>query len=244
MITSVLSELTAFTSRKMMESVYTSLFYLMLCLAPLVFAILFWVPAPYGRYVRPGWGPIVNNRLGWFFMESPASLLMLIPLYFLYENIVVCIFLFIWQFHYVHRAFFYPFTLKSERNIPLLIIVMAFFFNVVNAYLNGFYLSLSNAFIFTIVFGLIIDDSIHLISAYANARKRKISKSESMDLVVSKTGDAILKTTLIVIICLFPLSLSEFKSVSQLSVITILSAFIAVFFDLVYLPLIIKRLTK
>jgi predicted RND superfamily exporter protein len=111
-------------------------------------------------------------------------------------------------------------------------------------YLNGFYFSLSNAFIFTIVFGLIIDDSIHLISAYANARKRKISKSESLDVVVSKTGDAILKTTLIVIICLFPLSFSEFKSVSQLSVITILSAFIAVFFDLVYLPLIIKRLTK
>lgn len=111
-------------------------------------------------------------------------------------------------------------------------------------YLNGFYFSLSNAFIFTIVFGLIIDDSIHLISAYTNARKRKISKSESLDVVVSKTGDAILKTTLIVIICLFPLSFSEFKSVSQLSVITILSAFIAVFFDLVYLPLIIKRLTK
>ena len=111
-------------------------------------------------------------------------------------------------------------------------------------YLNGFYFSLSNAFIFTVVFGLIIDDSIHLISAYASARKRKISKSDSLDLVVTKTGDAIIKTTLIVIICLFPLSFSEFKSVSQLSVITILSAFIAIFFDLVYLPLIIKRLTK
>ena len=111
-------------------------------------------------------------------------------------------------------------------------------------YLNGFYFSLSNAFIFTVVFGLIIDDSIHLISAYANSRKRKISKSESLNIVVSKTGDAILKTTLIVIICLFPLCFSEFKSVSQLSVITILSAFIAIFFDLVYLPLIIKRLTK
>lgn len=109
---------------------------------------------------------------------------------------------------------------------------------------GGFYFSLSNAFIFTIVFGLIIDDSIHLISAYTNARKRKVSQIEALDLVVSRTGDAIIKTTLIVIICLFPLSFSEFKSVSQLSVITIISAFVAVFFDLVYLPLIIKRLTK
>ena len=59
-------------------------------------------------------------------------------------------------------------------------------------YLNDFYFSLSNAFIFTVVFGLIIDDSIHLISAYANSRKRKISKLDSLDIVVSKTGDAIL----------------------------------------------------
>ncbi|MDB2651783.1 hypothetical protein N9Y26_00480 [bacterium] len=44
-------------------------------------------------------------------------------------------------------------------------------------YLNDFYFSLSNAFIFTIVFGLIIDDSIHVISAYTNSRKRQVSKS-------------------------------------------------------------------
>jgi predicted RND superfamily exporter protein len=49
---------------------------------------------------------------------------------------------------------------------------------------------------------------------------------------------------LVVMICLLPLMFSEFKSVSQLSVITIISAIVAVFFDLVYLPLIIKRLTK
>ena len=111
-------------------------------------------------------------------------------------------------------------------------------------YINGFYFSLSNAFIFTIVFGLIIDDSIHLISAYNNSRKRKVSKSESLDYVIVNTGEAIVKTTIIVIMCLLPLSFSEFKSVSQLSVITIISAFVAVFFDLVYLPLIIKKLTN
>ena len=111
-------------------------------------------------------------------------------------------------------------------------------------YMHGFYFSLSNAFIFTIVFGLIIDDSIHLISAYNNSRNRKVSKSESLNYVISNTGDAIIKTTLIVLMCLLPLSFSEFKSVSQLSLITMISAFVAVFFDLVYLPLIIKRLTN
>ena len=111
-------------------------------------------------------------------------------------------------------------------------------------YQLGFYFSLSNAFIFTIVFGLIIDDSIHVISAYSYHRKRNIEKSKALELIVSNTGLAVLKTTFVVLICLFPLAFSEFKSVSQLSTITIISAIIAVFFDLVYLPLIIKKLTK
>ena len=111
-------------------------------------------------------------------------------------------------------------------------------------YQTGFYFSLSNAFIFTIVFGLIIDDSIHVISAYSYHRKRGIKKSKSLKLIVSNTGTAVIKTTFVVLICLFPLAFSEFKSVSQLSIITIISAIIAIFFDLIYLPLIIKRLTN
>jgi predicted RND superfamily exporter protein len=111
-------------------------------------------------------------------------------------------------------------------------------------YQLGFYFSLSNAFIFTIVFGLIIDDSIHVISSYSYHRKRNIEKSKALELIVSNTGLAVIKTTFVVLICLFPLAFSEFKSVSQLSIITIISAIIAIFFDLVYLPLIIKKLTK
>lgn len=111
-------------------------------------------------------------------------------------------------------------------------------------YQLGFYFSLSNAFIFTIVFGLIIDDSIHVISAYSHHRKRGVDKSEALELIVSNTGLAVIKTTFVVLICLFPLAFSEFKSVSQLSVITIISALIAIFFDLIYLPLIINKLTK
>lgn len=111
-------------------------------------------------------------------------------------------------------------------------------------YQFGFYFSLSNAFIFTIVFGLIVDDSIHVISSYTNHRKRGVEKEEALQLTVNNTGSAIIKTTFVVLICLLPLAFSEFKSVSQLSVITIVSATIAIFFDLIYLPMIIKRLTK
>lgn len=108
----------------------------------------------------------------------------------------------------------------------------------------NFYFSLSNAFIFTIVFGLIIDDSIHVISSYSKQRAQGASKQKAIQLVLSQTGSAVIKTTFIVLICLLPLSISEFKSVSQLSIITITSAVVAVFFDLIYLPRIIMKLTK
>ena len=98
----------------------------------------------------------------------------------------------------------------------------------------NFYFSLSNAFIFTIVFGLIVDDSIHIISAYL--RRLKKGEDEIMNNVVRTTGKAIIKTTLVIIFCLLPLVFSEFKSVSQLGVITIICAIIALLFDLIYLP--------
>jgi predicted RND superfamily exporter protein len=74
--------------------------------------------------------------------------------------------------------------------------------------------------------------------------KRNVPVNEALDSVVNLTGVAVIKTTFIVLICLLPLAFSEFKSVSQLSVITITSAVIAVFFDLIYLPLILKKLAK
>ena len=104
----------------------------------------------------------------------------------------------------------------------------------------NFYFSLSNAFIFTIVFGLIVDDSIHVISAYL---RRVKNKRETIEQIVKTTGKAVIKTTLVIIFCLFPLIFSEFKSVSQLGTITIISAIVAVFFDLIYLPKMLNKKT-
>ena len=103
----------------------------------------------------------------------------------------------------------------------------------------NFYFSLSNAFIFTIVFGLIVDDSIHIISAYI--RRSQNNEDYIIKSVVKTTGKAVLKTTFVIIFCLLPLVFSEFKSVSQLGTITIICAVFAVLFDLIYLPLMIKH---
>jgi hypothetical protein len=109
-----------------------------LALAPVVFAILFFVEAPYGRHIRKGWGPVLENRWGWFFMEMPASLIFAaIILFFAELNVTVLAFLGIWQLHYFHRTFIYPWTLQKGRKMPWLILIMAVVFNTSNAYLNS-----------------------------------------------------------------------------------------------------------
>ena len=107
--------------------------------------------------------------------------------------------------------------------------------------LTNFYFSLSNAFIFAIVFGLIVDDSIHILSSYRFNISRGMDKELAISNSMNITARAVIKTTIVVIVSLLPLLLSEFKSVSQLSIITIVSAVIAIIFDLLYLPKLIKK---
>ncbi len=112
----------------------------MLALAPVVFFVLLFVTAPYGRFSRGGWGPAIDNRLGWFVMEFPASLLVAyIMLFEMDLSVVTLVFFLIWQLHYFHRVFIYPFSLRGTRSMPVVIIAMAVLFNSINAYLIGYH---------------------------------------------------------------------------------------------------------
>ena len=106
--------------------------------------------------------------------------------------------------------------------------------------LGSFYFSLSNAFIFAIIFGLIVDDSIHIITSYRFNILRGLNKKEAIDKSVRITGRAVIKTTMIIIVTLIPLLFSEFNSISQLGLLTIISAVVAIIFDLIYLPKLIR----
>lgn len=112
-------------------------------LAIIVFVSLFFVVAPYGRHARPGWGFALNDRLGWIIMESVAPLAFFVW-YFLgpyNEGAVALIFLIMWEFHYLHRAFIYPFTLRNNaRRMMLTVIIMGVVFNAANSYINGRFL--------------------------------------------------------------------------------------------------------
>lgn len=107
--------------------------------------LLLKVNAPYGRHQAAGWGPTVPVRLGWVLMESPASLVFFYC-YFTGPqalNVVPLLLLVMWQLHYVHRSFIYPFQIrvKPGSRSALLVIALGSLYCGVNGYLNGTYLS-------------------------------------------------------------------------------------------------------
>jgi 3-oxo-5-alpha-steroid 4-dehydrogenase 1 len=123
---------------------YTCLIISWFVLALCVCTVLFFVSAPYGRHSRPGWGPSLKTRLGWLIMEAVSPVVF--SLFFFVGNqsvsSVSIIFVSLWLFHYIHRAFVYPFLIQhGEKPMALSVVGMAVAFNLVNAYINGRYLN-------------------------------------------------------------------------------------------------------
>ncbi len=116
----------------------------MLGLAALTLAALSFVTAPYGRYARGGWGPTVPSRAGWIAMETPA-VVAFVAFYLLgrhrAEPTPIAL-LALWQVHYIHRAFFFPFAMRADRKrMPVSIAAMGFAFNLLNAWINARWVS-------------------------------------------------------------------------------------------------------
>ncbi len=112
-------------------------------IAAAIFAGLFFFTAPYGRHARRSWGPVLGDTIGWILMESPAPVVFGVLFAFGPARIAPTsvVFLCLWEAHYVHRAFIYPFTLRgTEKRMSLAVVVSGFCFNGVNAWINGIYL--------------------------------------------------------------------------------------------------------
>ena len=123
-----------------MEDIYTFFLITIFVFAVIVFVLLFYISAPYGKFRRKGWGPSVRSKWAWMFMELPSSLLMIF--FFLTsvnKSVMSVILLILWLLHYIHRTFIYSF-IQSGRNksYPALIAGMAFIFNCMNGFINGY----------------------------------------------------------------------------------------------------------
>ncbi len=108
-------------------------------LSAVTFLVLLFIPAPYGRHLRPGWGPQISARAGWVMMES--TVVVVFGAFWLLGrdpfSTVPLLFLLIWQSHYIYRALVFPFRMRGGGSMPLFIVLSGMLFNVVNGYLNG-----------------------------------------------------------------------------------------------------------
>ena len=125
---------------------YKTVCYIWLTLAVIVFLILIFVKAPYGRHKTKGWGVEISAKKGWIIMESiPAVLLTVMLVLGHNRDFVVLFFWAIWTAHYVNRAWAWPNRAKLEQKLmPLSVVILAVIFNTINCLLNGiwlFYLS-------------------------------------------------------------------------------------------------------
>jgi 3-oxo-5-alpha-steroid 4-dehydrogenase 1 len=104
-----------------------------------VFILLFFVAAPYGQHIRKGWGPNINNKIGWFVMEVPTVIIYLV-LYLISDrmfSLTAIVFLCIWMLHYGQRTFIFPLLIRGVQPMPLSIISFGFIFNGINTYLQA-----------------------------------------------------------------------------------------------------------
>lgn len=123
-----------------MIELYIYSLYLIFGFAVLVFILLFFISAPYGKFSRKGWGASIKSKWAWMLMEFPSpALITLLYIISPYKSLVSTIFLILWLLHYVYRTFIYAFRQSgSEKPYPLILVFMAFFFNCMNGFANGY----------------------------------------------------------------------------------------------------------
>jgi 3-oxo-5-alpha-steroid 4-dehydrogenase 1 len=127
----------------MSETYYNYILNSWTLLAILVFFLLFFVKAPFGRHNSTKWGPMINARLAWVIMELAS------PLFFAYfflannkqSNWMTLLFFSLWMVHYFNRSVIYPLRQRDhQKKMPVLIMLFALFFNFMNGFLNGYFL--------------------------------------------------------------------------------------------------------
>ena len=109
----------------------------MVVLAVVVFVALQYLKAGYGYLRSKGWGPMINNKLGWVLMEIPVLIVTCIIYIYAsgWQNLTATVLISFLTVHYIQRSLIYPFLMRGKSKIPISVVLMGAVFNVVNAYL-------------------------------------------------------------------------------------------------------------
>lgn len=132
-----------------MDKIYTlSFFYntlvFMALIGAIVFVALYFVDAGYGKMRSEKWGPAINNKVGWFLMEAPVFVVILylwaVSPFEETRTAPYWVFLLLFELHYFQRSFVFPFLLKGNSKMPLVIMFLSVMWNMINGYVQGYWL--------------------------------------------------------------------------------------------------------
>lgn len=127
----------------MTASLYLLLLWTWMALGAITFLYLLRVTAPFGRHTRPGWGPTLDNRLGWIIMEFTVVVTMYLTLgldRLSGLSAPAALMMGLFTLHYVHRSLVFPFLLRTPgKRMPLAIVLSAIGFNLANGFFLGYY---------------------------------------------------------------------------------------------------------
>lgn len=175
-----------------MYTLYNFSLFIVLIFALLVFIILFFISAPYGKFLRKGWGPSIQAKWAWMIMEAPSPVLM--AFFFLTSDNMgfpQIIFICLWLTHYLHRSLIYPFRQSgSKKSYPVILVAMAIIFNCFNGFLNGYgvfhLLSYEKSWIasWQFITGAIIFIGGFAINKTADMKLRNLRRSNGTDYVI------------------------------------------------------------
>ena len=105
-----------------------------------VLPVTLFFAAPFGRHTDQRHGPVMSNRVGWMIMESPAIWCFSTVFFLGVQTACPAAWLLwsFWMIHYLNRGLIFPVRIRTKgKQIPVLIVVCAFVFQVVNGVLNG-----------------------------------------------------------------------------------------------------------
>ncbi len=125
------------------EALYTYLIVGWIALAVIVFVLLFFITAPYGRHTKTTWGPLLDNKIAWVLME--VFVLFVLGYFILSgsntQSTTNWIIIGLFGFHYINRSVIFPFRLKTKgKKMPIMIMLMGMFFNMWNGFFIGYFL--------------------------------------------------------------------------------------------------------
>ena len=167
-----------------------------------VAGVLLFVPAPYGRFSRPGWGPVIPARWGWVVMES-VSLISFNIFYFWgglsgsgTSTLGTLPFLILWNCHYTHRSFIYPILMREANGkMAVSVVGMAAVFNSANGFFNGRYFHLfgqryTGGWFLDIrfVLGIVFFVAGLIINLHSDAVLRRLRRQNGSDYSVPQGG--------------------------------------------------------